>query len=99
MNTNYFVTYLFNVSYFIEDGSIILNISSYNILVSTVCDNFNSIAFPCEMLTLYRFHELCYCFWFFSSNYQDTYIRFFSIKEITVLHELFFVDWYIQDMW
>ena len=55
---NYFPPYFLNVSYLIEDVSVILNTFSQNILVSAVYDELNPIAFYFELLTWDSFDDL-----------------------------------------
>ena len=44
----------------------------------------NPIELPCEMLTWYIFHELWYCCWLFSSNYEDPYIGSIYFRKRTI---------------
>ena len=71
---NYFSSFFLNVSYLIEYGYFLLKIYSYNVLVSSGCDDSSPISSPYKTLTLDIFHELCYCCWLFYSNSEDTYI-------------------------
>ena len=74
-NTNCFVNYILDVSYFIEYRYIFLNICSDNVLVSVGYNYVNPIAFYCELSTWYILQDLFVCCWLLSSNAKDPYIR------------------------
>ena len=76
--------------YFIEYRYVLLNVCSYNALVSAGYNDVISIEFSSELSTWYRFHDLLDWCCFFYSNLKDKYIGSIYCREITVPRDVIF---------